>query len=73
MKSITLAKCLRLPSILIYVEFGAAFPFNGGELIYVSLCITNGSLGYILTKASWMRQFDDQSYTPQSYFRHSSF
>ena len=23
-------------SVLIYVEFGSAFPFNGGELIYVS-------------------------------------
>lgn len=22
-------------SVIIYVEFGTAFPFNGGELIYV--------------------------------------
>jgi hypothetical protein len=25
----------RICSVLIYVEFGASFPFNGGELIYV--------------------------------------
>jgi len=24
-------------SVLVYVEFGATFPFNGGELIYASI------------------------------------
>ena len=28
---------LTLISVLVYVEFGAAFPFNGGDLIYVGV------------------------------------
>jgi len=39
------AKSSPVLSILIYVEFGVAFPFNGGELIYVSWNTADRSCG----------------------------
>jgi len=59
------------PSVIIYVEFGSAFPFNGGELIYV--CILASSISRIYTYgSSWMRYFVPQNFWRQSFSPPSS-